>query len=65
MLFGLVLHEKEVTAGPLLERPVVAEAHMDSRLRPWYVVVDVIDCSNGGVSVMKLSEPVTRVSFAL
>lgn len=55
MRFNLVLHEKEITAKAApVEPPILAEAHMESRLRPRYVVFDVLDLSYGGISVIDI-----------
>ncbi len=55
MRLNLVLHEKEITAkAPPVERPILAETHVESRLCSRYDVYDIFDLSYGGVSVIDI-----------
>ena len=55
MRLKLVLYKEEKTAQALLfERPVLAESHVESRLRPRYGVFDIFDLSYGGISVIDI-----------
>lgn len=56
MRLNLVLHDEEVAPKRLpVERPILAEAHMERRLRPRHVVLDVFDFSYGCVSAVDIS----------
>lgn len=53
MRLDLVLHEKEIAAKTFsVQRPILTEAHVESRLRPRYGVFNVFNLSCGDVSVM-------------
>ena len=51
--FNVLLHEKEIaTKTPPFEWSILAEAHVESRLRPGYSVFDVFDLCYAGVTVI-------------
>lgn len=51
MRLNILLHEKEKTAKtPLVKRSILAEAHVECRLRPRHDVFDVFNLSYRGVS---------------
>ncbi len=55
MRLNLVLHEQEITAkAPPVERPILAESHVESRLCSGYDIDDVFDLSYGDVSVIDI-----------
>lgn len=57
MPLNLVLHQKKVAAETSpVERPILAEAHVESRLRPRYAVFDVLDLTSGSVPVIDQNE---------